>query len=334
MARLKRSDCSSPGITRRRAGKGFVYLDEAGERIADRDLIERIKGLVIPPAWTDVWICPRDNGHIQATGVDDAGRKQYLYHQKWTETRAARKFESMLDFADRLAPLRRAVVRDLDPDDTGRRSVLACGIRLIDLGYFRVGGDQYAAENETYGVATIQRDHVSMGEHPDEVLFEYIGKGSLEKSVAIRDKACRGLTEKLLRRRSGPDDFLVFRDGKDWVDVSADDLNAYLKENTDDRFSVKDFRTWHGTVLAAVALAKSGMPETARRRDRAIREAVESVAEELGNTPAVARSSYIDPRLFDLYRNGQMIEAGGTNGRRSLRSLSTGEKSVRELLGA
>jgi len=331
--RLRRSDCDSPGITRRRAGKGFVYLDADGNRIADQDVIERIKGLVIPPAWTDVWICPRDNGHIQATGIDDAGRKQYLYHSKWSETQSARKFETMLEFARQLPRLRRAVVRDLDPADPGRESVLACGVRLIDLGHFRVGGEQYAAENETYGVATIQKQHVSPGDRPDELRFEYTGKGSLEHSILIRDKAVRELGRRLLRRRSGPEDFLVFREGREWIDVTADHINAYIKENTDERFSAKDFRTWNGTVTAAANLAAAGMPGSARGRDRVIRQAVEAVAEELGNTPAVARSSYIDPRVFDLYRSGQVISGSGM-GRPSLKALSATEKAVRDLLSA
>jgi DNA topoisomerase IB len=334
VTRLRRSDCNRPGITRRRAGRGFVYLDEDGERIDDRDQIERIKGLVIPPAWSEVWICPDDNGHIQATGIDDAGRKQYLYHERWHESRAARKFETMLDFAGLLPRLRRAVARDLDPADAERKSVLACGVRLIDLGHFRVGGERYAAENDTFGVATIRREHVSLTGDPDRILFEFSGKGAIEHLVSIHDSKVVGLSRKLLRRRSGPDDFLVYRDGRSWIDVTADDVNSYIKENTDERFSAKDFRTWNGTVLAAVALAATDLSDSRRGRDRAIKSAVDQVADELGNTPAVARSSYVDPRLFDLYRSGQPIATSGRlSRRRSLRGLSSAERRVRELLG-
>lgn len=334
MSRLKRSDCNSPGITRRRAGKGFYYLDSNGQRIAERDVIERIKGLVIPPAWSEVWICPRENGHIQATGIDDAGRKQYLYHQKWSETRAARKFDSMLDFASRLPRLRKAVVVDLDPASTERESVLACGVRLIDLGHFRVGGEQYAAENETYGIATVKKEHVSIAGNRKEVVFDYTAKGSLQRTVAIRDEAVRGLSEILLRRRSGPDDYLVFKQGRKWQDVTADDLNSYIKDRSGGDFSAKDFRTWSGTVTAAVALASEELPGTARGRDRRIKESVELVAEELGNTPAVARDSYIDPRLLDLFRSGQAIRRTSLAAleRRSLSGLSSVERQVRDLL--
>lgn len=331
MARLKRADCNSPGITRRRAGKGFLYLDENGERIADRDVVERIKGLVIPPAWDEVWICPKENGHIQATGFDDAGRKQYLYHAKWSESRSSRKFREMLDFANRLPGLRRAVDADLDPSDPGRPSVLACGVRLMDLGHFRIGSERYAAENETYGVATILRKHVSPGERSDEVLFDYVAKGSLERSISIRDEKIREISELLLRRRSGPDDFLAYKEGRRWLDVTTDDLNGYIKSHAGEQFSAKDFRTWNGTVLAAVALADGEMPASARGRDRRIKQAVDRVAEELGNTPAVARSSYIDPRLLDLFRNGHTISAT-SRGRVATKGLSAVEKQVLELL--
>lgn len=333
LARLRRSDCSSPGITRRRAGKGFYYLDGEGRRIEDRDVIDRIKGLVIPPAWKDVWICPLDQGHIQATGIDDAGRKQYLYHERWSETRSARKFETMLDFARALPRLRRAVARDIDPDRASRESVLACGIRLIELGHFRIGSERYAAENETFGAATVTRDHVKLGPGTEEVSFEYVGKGSLERSVTIRDPGVRGVSELLLRRRSGPDDFLAFKDGRRWRDVASEDINGYIQEHAGERFSAKDFRTWNGTVMAAMALAEGEPPSTARKRDQRIRRAVELVAEELGNTPAVARDSYISPRLLDLYRNGQKIESKSSSAPRwASRGLSAVEGRVLELL--
>ena len=333
MTRLRRSDCSSPGITRRRAGKAFYYLDSEGQRIRDEDVIDRIKGLVIPPAWKEVWICPLDQGHIQATGIDDAGRKQYLYHEKWSETRSARKFESMLDFAMALPRLRRAVASDIDPDEASRLSVLACGVRLIELGHFRIGSERYAEENETFGAATVTRDHVELGPGRDEVTFEYVGKGSLERRVTIRDGKVRGVSRILLRRRSGPEDFLAYKDGRRWRDISSDDINEYIREHAGETFSAKDFRTWNGTVMAAVELARGDLPGTARGRDRRIRRAVEAVAEELGNTPAVARDSYISPRLLDLYRNGQRIELRSASAPIWSRTgLSKVEKRVLELL--
>lgn len=329
--RLRRSDCSGRGITRRRAGRGFVYLDDDGNRIADEELLERIKGLVIPPAWREVWICPQVNGHIQATGFDEAGRKQYLYHEKWTTRRSAEKFDSMLSFASGLAGLRRAVKRDLSEREVTQSRVAAAAVRLIDLGYFRIGSEQYAEENETFGVATILKSQVSFGQEEDAVTFEYPAKGSAERQVTIRDGAIHELTEKLLRRRSGPDDFLVYRSGSRWLDLRSTDVNDYIQRQVGNGFTAKDFRTWHGTVIAVVELARAGEPPGSRKgRERKIRETVAKVAEELGNTPAVARDSYIDPRVFDRYRDREVIPAGA--GRPARSGLSSAEKSVIRLL--
>ena len=207
--RLKRSDCSGDGIARRRAGRGFVYVDASGDRIRDETLVTRIKDLAIPPAWQKVWICPDANGHIQATGVDDAGRKQYLYHEQWTSRRSAEKFDSMLRFSAILPRLRRAVSHDLDEDEPVRARVLACAVRLIDLGHFRVGGEQYAEENSTFGVATILRSQVRLAGESDQIEFSYPAKGSQERNLTIRDRQVRKLSETLKRRRAGPEDFLV-----------------------------------------------------------------------------------------------------------------------------
>ncbi len=307
MPRLKRADCSGPGIKRRRAGRGFVYLDPDGNRVADPEVIDRIKALVIPPAWSDVWICAWDNGHIQATGIDDAGRKQYLYHEHWSQTRSSRKFDETLDFSRKLPKLRKAVEQDLEPEDISRESALACAVRLMDLGFFRIGSEQYTEENGTFGVATIRRDHVELvGD--DGIRFEYSAKGSQDRIQDVHDPAVRKIAEKLLRRRSGPDDFLAWKDGRAWVDVRSHEINEYIQAHTDERFSAKDFRTWNGTVLAAVELGSIEMPDTNRGRDNAIRDAVKAVAEQLGNTVAVCRASYIDPRVLDRFRNGVQIK--------------------------
>jgi DNA topoisomerase-1 len=330
--RLKRSDCSAKGITRRRAGKGFTYLDSDGQRVTDRETIERIRALAIPPAWNDVWICPAVNGHIQATGIDDAGRKQYRYHDFWSKRASSRKFDTMLEFSRKLPALRNAVSKDLDSDEITRESALACAVKLMDLGFFRIGSEQYAEENDTYGVATILKSHVSLV-GKEGVRFEYSAKGSIDRIQDVEDPEVRKISEKLLRRRSGPADFLAYKEGRRWVDVKSSDINAYIQEYTDDRFSAKDFRTWNGTVLAAVELGAAGMPESRRGRDRKIREAIERVAEQLGNTPAVCRSSYVDPRVLDRYRNGHQItvpsdwEVGS-----SPRLRSRIERSVRDLI--
>jgi len=305
--RLRRSDCSSKGIARRRAGKGFTYVDSDGDRVTDEETLDRIRGLAIPPAWTDVWICPAVNGHIQATGFDDAGRKQYRYHDFWNEKASSRKFDEMIEFSRKLPALRQAVSADLDSDEITRESALACAVKLMDLGFFRIGSEQYAEANETYGVATILKSHVSLT-GDEGVRFEYTAKGSIDRVQDVEDPEVRRISEKLLRRRSGPQDFLAYKERGRWVDVKSSDVNAYIQEHTDERFSAKDFRTWNGTVLAAVELGATEIPDSKRGRDRKIKEAVASVAELLGNTPAVCRKSYIDPRVLDRFRNGHQIE--------------------------
>jgi DNA topoisomerase I len=304
--RLRRSDCSDVGIARRRHGRGFAYLDAGGERIEDEATLARIGELAIPPAWKDVWICPDPLGHIQATGLDVAGRKQYLYHARWQLRAAARKFESMREFAAALPKLRRAVKKDIARDGVPRERALACAVRLLDLGFFRIGGEEYAEVNESYGVATVLREHVSVND--GEVVFDFPAKSGQRRVQSIRDPEARAAIEAMRRRRSGPDDLLVFRRHDGWHDLRSADINAYLQEKIGEEFSAKDFRTWHGTVLAAVELAKEGPPSSKGGAERAIRAAVKRVAEHLGNTPAVCRSSYIDPKLLDCFRNGTAIQ--------------------------
>jgi DNA topoisomerase I len=304
--RLKRSDCSGPGIDRRRHGGGYSYLDPEGGRIADDDTLERIRGLAIPPAWQDVWICSDPYGHIQATGLDQAGRKQYLYHERWQLRAAARKFESMREFAASLPELRRAVKKDLAREGMPRERALACAVRLLDLGFFRIGGEEYAEANESYGVATVLREHASI--EGEKLVFDFPAKSGRRRVQSIRDPQVKQAIEAMRRRRSGPDDLLVFREGGAWRDVRSEDVNAYLQEKAGEEFSAKDFRSWHGTVLAAVELAREGAPGSRGEGDRAIRAAVKRVAERLGNTPAVCRSSYIDPRVLDRFRDGKTIE--------------------------
>jgi DNA topoisomerase I len=304
--RLKRSNCSGPGISRRRRGGGFSFLDPEGGPVRDEDTLERIRGLAIPPAWREVWICSDPYGHIQATGLDDAGRKQYLYHERWHLRAAQRKFESMRDFAARLPRLRRAVKKDLALEGMPRERALACAVRLLDLGFFRIGGEEYAETNESYGVATVLREHVTI--EGDEVVFDFPAKSGQRRVQAIRDPEVKAAIEAMRRRRSGPEDLLVYREGKAWRDVRSDEVNEYLQEKAGEEFSAKDFRTWHGTVLAAVELAREDPPSTKGGGESAIRAAVKRVAERLGNTPAVCRSSYIDPRVLDRFRDGKTIE--------------------------
>jgi DNA topoisomerase I len=307
VARLRRVDCSGPGIRRRRRGKGFEHLDDDGRRVTEPSVLERIRELGIPPAWKDVWISPYPMGHIQATGMDAAGRKQYRYHDRWRERRDREKFEQMEEFARSLPRLRKQVTHDLALDGMPRERALACAARLLDRGFFRIGSEDYAEENETYGVATMRKRHVVVAK--DLVTFDYEAKGSKRRVQSIGDPDLADVVRTLKRRRGGGEELLAFKRGRRWVDVKSADINQYVKATTRGDFSAKDFRTWSGTVLAAVALAVSGNAAngSASARGRAKARAVKETARYLGNTPAVCRASYIDPRVFDRFDGGLTI---------------------------
>ena len=309
MPRLKRSNCTGPGLTRRRQGKGFIYLDEEGERITDKETVQRISELVIPPAWEEVWICPYPNGHIQATGVDAAGRKQYLYHPKWRERRDQAKFDHMVQFAHALPDLRKRLEVDMGSSDAmSRERVLACCVRLLDRGFFRIGGEDYAEANESYGLATMKKEHVEID--GAALTFDFPAKSGKQMLRYIVDPEIAEVVRRLKRRRGGIDELFAYKDGRRWRDVKSADINAYIKEVTGGDFSAKAFRTWNGTVLAAVGFSVAGAvasgSKTARKRVET--HVVKEVARYLGNTPAVARASYIDPRVIDRFRDGFVIE--------------------------
>jgi DNA topoisomerase IB len=309
MPRLRRADCSSAGIVRRRRGKGFEYIDQDGSRLTDEETLDRIRALAIPPAWEEVWICPFPMGHIQATGIDARGRKQYRYHDKWRERRDQQKFDEMIDFARALPQMRERVAHDLAVEGMTRARVLACAVRLLDRGFFRVGGEDYAVENESYGLATIHKRHVRLLPG-NTLLFDYPAKSGQRRVQSIVDAEVYEILSVLKKRRGGSPELLAYRDGRRWRDLKSADINAYVKEVTGGDFSAKDFRTWNATVLAAVALAVSGPAAasgSARGHKRAINRAVKEVAGYLGNTPAVARASYIDPRVFDRFEGGLTI---------------------------
>jgi DNA topoisomerase I len=306
MARIRRVDCSGPGITRRRRGRSFSYTDVDGEAVTDPEVLARIRGLGIPPAWKDVWICPISTGHLQAVGTDAAGRRQYLYHEAWRTRREAAKFDHMLEFAHALPGLRARAAEHLGEDGLTRDRVLACATRLLDRGFFRMGTEGYAEQNQTYGLATIQKRHVRLD--GDLITFDYVAKSDRRRLQSVLDPAVREVVAQLKRRRGGGPDLLAYKRGRAWVDVRSDDINAYIKEQTGGDFTAKDFRTWSATVLASVALASS-FPQARSKtaRAKAITRAVKEVAHYLGNTPAVCRASYIDPRVFDRYRSGLTI---------------------------
>ncbi|HEX3489148.1 MAG TPA: DNA topoisomerase IB [Streptosporangiaceae bacterium] len=304
---LSRSDPATPGISRRRQGRGFRYLRASSEPVRDPATLARIKSLVIPPAWQEVWICPDPGGHIQATGVDAAGRRQYLYHQRWREEQDQRKFDRMAEFGRALPRIREKVLAELEGRGLHRERVMAAALRLIDLGFFRAGGEEYAAEHETFGLATIRREHVTCGRR--QLTFEYPAKGGIQREQAIVDERLCVVVRSLKRRRWGGDELLAWRNGSGRPhDMTAADINDYLREISGANFTAKDFRTWNATVLAAVGLAVSGHAETDSARKRAVARAVQEVAGYLGNTPAVARGSYIDPRVIDRYEHGRTIE--------------------------
>ena len=297
---------------RRRRGRGFEYLDPDGKRINDPGVLERIAELVIPPAWRDVWICMDPRGHLQATGVDAAGRKQYLYHARWRAHRDRRKFDSMLAFGAALPRLRRCVARDLEIDDgkpvrvaqLTEQRVLACAVRLLDLGFFRIGSEDYAERNESYGLTTMLREHVTIGEH--EVIFDFPAKSGQQRMQAVADPEALALLATLKRRRTGSQ-LLAYRAVNGWRDLTAEEVNTYLKRKSGGPFTAKDFRTWNATVLAAVALAGTEETQGRAARERELKQAIKTVAAYLGNTPAVCRASYVDPRVIDRFHAGVTI---------------------------
>jgi DNA topoisomerase IB len=307
MTRLRRSDHAAPGISRVGAGKGFYYRHPDGEKVTDEATLERIEALVIPPAWKDVWIAPHDNGHVQATGIDAAGRKQYRYHDAWREQRDHEKFDRVLEFAAHLPKLRATLLEHLRLEGLPRDRSLACSVRLLDLGFFRLGSEDYAEENETYGVATLEQRHVKIED--EQVVFDYMGKGSKRRVQVIADAEVVDVVERLKKRRGSKNRLLAFKDGGRWKELHPSEVNEYLKEHAGE-CSAKDFRTWNGTVLAALGIAvKADDVETDKDRDRAVVDTVKEVAYFLGNTPAVARASYIDPRVFDRFDDGWTIAA-------------------------
>ena len=323
MPRLRRADCSQTGLGRRRRGRGFEYLDAAGNRLRDEEELTRIRALAIPPAWTEVWICRDPLGHLQATGVDAAGRKQYLYHPAWRLRRDRAKFDEMLEFGAALPRLRRRTRRDLRGDELSHERVLACALVLLDLGFFRIGSESYAEQNGSFGLVTMLKRHVRV--ESDQLVFDYQAKGGRRRVQAIADPGVREVVGELKRCRAGGGRLLVYRDGRRWVELRSEDLNDRIKAVTGGDFSAKDFRTWNATVLAAVAVATLGTKTASKKRAEGA--AVKAVAAYLGNTPAVCRASYIDPREFDRFQGGHTI---ADTLERPLASVDLAKRTARE----
>ncbi|WP_244931447.1 DNA topoisomerase IB [Nocardioides sp. W7] len=306
MPRLRRTSPDQPGWTRRRAGRGFVYLDQHGERLPEADA-QRVRDLVIPPAWRDVWVTPYENGHLQAVGTDDAGRRQYLYHPAWRERRDAEKFDRMLAFGHALAKARELIVADLGREGMPLERACAAAVRLLDLGYFRIGNDVYADENGSFGLTTLERRHVRRQQ--DRLVFTFTGKSGVDHRIEIDDAVVVATIEAMRRRRGDTLRLLSYKDGRSWRDLLPALVNTYVRESTGIEATAKDFRTWHATVLAAAALAETREPGHSKAsRKRAVSGAMNEVSSFLGNTPTLARSSYVDPRVIEAYDEGRTIE--------------------------
>ena len=305
--RLRRSNPSLPGYTRIRRGARFGYRDVDGSPLTDPDALSRIEHLAIPPAWRDVWICPDPLGHLQATGVNAAGRLQYRYHDRWREQQDHKKFTLMVAFAQTLPGMRTEVIKTMRAStQLDRARVLACAVRLLDVGLFRIGSEVYEREDGHLGLATIAKANVSAAD--GRLVFDYIAKEGVRRLQTIEDPLCTEIVAALKRRRGGGQHLFAYRARREWHPVHSQHINDFLKRLIGEQFSAKNFRTWNGTVLAAASLAGAGRDATSQRaRQRAIAAAARDVAEVLGNTPAVARRSYIDPRVFDRFLCGQTV---------------------------
>ena len=302
-----------------RAGRGFSFKDASGKTITDPGLLERIAHLAIPPAWTDVWIAPYANGHIQATGTDAAGRTQYLYHPQWRQQKDRLKFDRAMALAESLPAARRKVTTDLRESEPTKDRALAAAFRMLDTGSLRVGSERYAEQHGSHGLSTLLCSHASIS--GSEITLAFPGKSGQEWESTLVDAELAGVLRGLKRR--GPDARLIaWKGAGTWHPVDAEDINDYVRERTGGEFSAKDFRTLHGTVTAAIALAKAGPRPSPTARKKVVAQVMREVAEVLGNTPAVARASYVDPRIVDRYDRDRTIDPARTGSAESqLRAL-------------
>ena len=327
-AHLRYVDDTGPGLRRVRSGKGFRYVDANGVKVVDREQLERIRHLAIPPAWTNVWICPRADGHIQATGRDARERKQYRYHPRWREVRDETKYERMVAFAEALPRIRASVHEALGKPSLTREKVIATVVRLLELTLIRVGNEEYARENGSFGLTTLRDDHVDV--HGASIRFHFRGKSGVEHTVDVRDRrlalvvrSCLGLPGEILFQCVGEDGVAHT--------IEASDVNEHIRAVAGADFSAKDFRTWAGTVLTALALREEAPAETAAALKKNVVSAVKRVARRLGNTPAVCRRCYVHPAIFEAYSAGQLVPVltpGAEEGRRAAPHELTPEETA------
>jgi DNA topoisomerase I len=305
-AGLRYVNPNRPGITRRRAGRGFAYLDPSGATVRDPETLARIRSLAVPPAWTDVWICPSPHGHIQATGRDARGRKQYRYHPRWREVRDATKYDRMVAFGLTLPVIRERTERDLQGPGLPRQKVLAAVVMLLEATLIRVGNDEYARQNRSFGLTTMRDRHVDV--EGASIEFRFRGKGGREHRVGLRDARLARIVKRC-QDLPGQELFQYLDEDGQVQDVDSDDVNRYLREISGQDFTAKDFRTWAGTVAAAWALEELEAFDSQAQAKRNVVRAIERVAAQLGNTPAVCRKSYVHPAVLDAYMEGSIIDA-------------------------
>lgn len=295
---------NEPGIRRKRCGRGFSYLDENGRLIRDYEERIRLESLKIPPAWTDVWICPRPDGHLQATGRDEKGRKQYLYHTRWRLQRSQVKYDRMVLFGEVLPEIRKQVDEDLSRRGLPREKVLATVVRLLELTLIRVGNKAYARANDSFGLTTMRDRHTDI--YGSKLQFHFRGKSGKMHAVTIRDRRLARIV-KMCRDIPGYELFQYYDEDSRRHTVDSSDINAYLQEITGQDFTAKDFRTWGGTINVVLVLKELGLPESQTAVERNIREAIKQTAQQLGNRPATSRKYYVHPAVLEAYQAGTLL---------------------------
>ncbi len=328
-AGLRFSSDERPGIQRVLKGDSFVFTDSEGKTVSDESTLARIKSLVIPPAWQQVWICPYANGHIQATGRDAKGRKQYRYHPRWREARDNNKFYRLRNFAQMLPRIRRQVKRDLAIRGMPRRKVVAAVVRLLETTLIRVGNDEYVRQNQSFGLTTLRNRHVNVTR--TKVVFSFRGKSGKQHQISLQDRQMAALVKRC-QEMPGQELFVYEDDEGQTHHIGSQDVNEYLREIAQSEFTAKDFRTWAGTVLAAVALRELGNVEVQTQAKKNIVMAIEATAMKLGNTPAVCRKCYVHPEVFVAYLEGTTIAALEAQMKSPRRHLKPEEMAVLALL--
>jgi DNA topoisomerase-1 len=293
------------GLRRKRAGKGFAYYTASGDLVRDRETLKRIKALAIPPAWTEVWICPHPNGHLQATGRDNKGRKQYRYHARWRSTRDENKYDRLLEFGQALPKIRKRTERDLAKPGLPREKVLAAIVRLLETTLIRVGNEEYARSNNSFGLTTMRDKHVQIDGH--EIRFRFRGKSGIKHDIDLTDRQLATIVKRC-RDLPGQELFQYLDESGEQQTIGSADVNEYLREITGSDFTAKDFRTWAGTVLAALALQEFNSFNSQTEAKHHIVRAIENVAKRLGNTPSVCRKAYVHPAVIETYLEGTLLE--------------------------